>query len=103
MPNSFPNDYNCDLARLITSTCRGIGDGMSNPIEISPGTALPRNLLLPVGFIPNQQITDINGQTYPAGVLLTREVIIPAGTTFPFPFTIAPGLSLSNTYTPGSE
>jgi hypothetical protein len=91
----------CDFARLITSTCCGYGGGVGNPIEISPGYALPRNLILPRGFVPNQQVIDLDGRRYPAGVPLPQEIIVPRGTRFLFPFIIPPGLSLSNRFSDG--
>ncbi|KAJ3493593.1 hypothetical protein NLG97_g4634 [Lecanicillium saksenae] len=90
----------CDLSRLITSTCCGVGGGVSNPIEISPGVAIPRPLFLPAGFQPNQRIIGSDGIEYEAGKPLPREVLIPIGTIFPAPFMIPPGLPLSNTWSP---
>ncbi|KAH9223997.1 pectate lyase superfamily protein-domain-containing protein [Leptodontidium sp. 2 PMI_412] len=92
----------CDLARLITSTCCGIGGSVSNPIEILPGVRLSRDLILLAGFVPNQEITGKDSQVYPAGVPLPGTVILPSGTIFLFPFVIPPGLGLSNTYTPSA-
>lgn len=87
----------CDLARLITSTCCGIRGGLSNPIEISPNTPLPRGLILPTGFRLNQQITDSNSVTWDAGQTVPWEIIIPQEYEFVFPFKIPPGLVLSDT------
>ena len=73
---------------------------MSNPIAIAPNTPIPEPLILPGGFIPNQVIPDITGTSWPAGVPIPQQVIVPAWTSFPFPFLIPPGLPLSDTFTP---
>lgn len=91
--------FRCDLIRLITSTCCGIGGGASNPIEIGPSSPVPRSFFLPGGFIPNQEVTGADGIIYPAGKPLPGEVLVPIGTTFPVPFLIPPGLPLSDTWT----
>ncbi|KAJ5442294.1 Peptidoglycan-binding Lysin subgroup [Penicillium cf. griseofulvum] len=87
----------CDLARVITSTCCGIRGGVQNPLEISPNIPLPRGLILPTGFRPNQQIVDATSATWGAGSTLPWEIVIPMGYEFPFPFEIPPGLGLSDT------
>ncbi|KAL2060471.1 hypothetical protein VTL71DRAFT_9502 [Oculimacula yallundae] len=93
----------CDLARLITSTCCGIGGGVSSPIEISPGVPIPKELILPVGFTPNQEVIGTDGQKHAPSQPFTEQVVVSAGTIFLFPFVIPPGLSLSNLYTPGAD
>ncbi|KAK3296411.1 pectate lyase superfamily protein-domain-containing protein [Chaetomium fimeti] len=91
----------CDLMRLITSTCCGVGGSIGNPVTIQPGASIPRPLILPQGFAPNQPVTDANtGITYPAGQPLEDEVTIDGGTTFPFPFSIPAGQPFSDTFTP---
>lgn len=92
------NCERCDLSRLLTSTCCGIGGGVSNPMEIGAGVAIPRPLFLPPGFVPNQEVTSAGGTIFPAGKPLPREVLVPIGTIFPFPFIIPPGLPLSDTW-----
>ncbi|PGH10677.1 hypothetical protein AJ80_07433 [Polytolypa hystricis UAMH7299] len=89
----------CDFIRLITSTCCGYGGGVSNPIEISPNYDLPRNLILPRGFTPNQEMTDARGLQFPSGVPLPEEIIIPRGTRFSSPLVMPRGMGLSNTFT----
>ncbi|KAL2784674.1 hypothetical protein BJX66DRAFT_348146 [Aspergillus keveii] len=87
----------CDLARLITSTCCGIGGSVSNPIEISPNVPLARGLILPGGFRVNQDVYDSSNIKWSAGQTIPWEIIIPRGTRFPFPFEIPAGLELSDT------
>ncbi|OBT40386.1 hypothetical protein VE00_10085 [Pseudogymnoascus sp. WSF 3629] len=91
----------CDLARLITSTCCGVGGSISNPIVIPAGVALPRQLNLPAGFVPNQAITDVNGGVHAAGQPLSEEIVIPGWTVFPFGLAIPKGLTLGSTTTAG--
>lgn len=86
------------MTRLITSTCCGIGGGISNPIEIGANTPIPRSIFLPPGFVPNQQVTGSNDIFYPAGRPLPVEVLVPIGTVFPIPFHIPAGLPLSDTW-----
>lgn len=76
---------------------------MSNPLEIAAGTLLPRSLILPAGFVPNQPLQDEEGVRWPAGKPLPREIVIPRATTFPFPFLVPNGLPLSDKWSPTAE
>ncbi|KAG7117994.1 Glucan 1 like protein [Verticillium longisporum] len=90
----------CDLARAISSTCCGTGGSLGNPINVPAGVPIPRPFLLPPGFVPNQPIVDTSGKEWQAGVPLTQEVEVPAGTVFTFPLIVPAGLPFSDKYTP---
>ncbi|KAK0746794.1 pectate lyase superfamily protein-domain-containing protein [Schizothecium vesticola] len=73
----------------------GPGRGhIGNPILIPAGTATPKAIELPIGFVPNQPITGEDGVTYPADKALQGEVVIPQGTVFSEPFLIPGGQPL---------
>lgn len=63
---------------------------------IEAGIPLPKDLLLPRGYVPTIDITDDAGVVHLAGVPLTSSIRIVAGTVFPTPFTIIPGTSLGS-------
>lgn len=87
--------------RLITSACCGVGGSIGNPVVIAPGTALAQPLILPVGFIPNQIVTDSeSGVMYGPGAPIAEEVTVADGTRFPFPFNIPAGQPFSDAFTP---
>jgi hypothetical protein len=76
---------------------------VSNPIVIAAGALLPRPLILPAGFVPNQPFHDEELVIWPAGKPITREVVIPGQSGFPLPFVIPNGLPLSNKWSPTTE
>lgn len=82
------------MARLITSTCCGVGGGVRNPIVILPGVPLPQPLVLPKGFVPDQEIVDSSGGYHGAGTPLAKEITISQGSIFQYRFGIPPGLLL---------
>ncbi|KAL4937116.1 hypothetical protein BDV06DRAFT_227257 [Aspergillus oleicola] len=87
----------CDLMRLITSTCCGLGGSVRNGVEISANVPLARGLILPTGFRVNQDVVESTNVKWSAGETIPWEIIIPRGTRFKFPFEIPPGLQLSDT------
>lgn len=102
-PNGPGSDLcvRCDLMRLITSTCCGVGGSIGNPVVIPAANRIAQPLILPQGFIPNQPITDDqSGIMYGPGAPLPKEVIIGTGTAFPVPFNIPAGQPFSDTFTP---
>ncbi|KAK0648213.1 hypothetical protein B0T16DRAFT_444342 [Cercophora newfieldiana] len=86
----------CDLFRLITSTYCGVGGSVSNPIVIGAGTAIPRPLILPRGYKPNQPVKDDRGTWYLPNNPLPSDIVVPIGFIFPIPFIIPRGLPLSD-------
>ncbi|OCK73889.1 glycoside hydrolase family 18 protein, partial [Lepidopterella palustris CBS 459.81] len=91
----FANCNYCDLMRLITSTCCGIGGSVANPILILPEVPLPADLVLPAGFQPSSGFYSNAGIYYPPYTPLPNTVTIPSGTKFPVAFPIPAGYGLN--------
>lgn len=86
----------CGFFRLISSTCCGVGGSLGNPIVIPANTPVPMDIILPAGFVPNQDFSDRNGQNHPGGTRLPSDTILPIGAIFPIPFIIPAGQPLRN-------
>ncbi|RFU27659.1 hypothetical protein B7463_g8657, partial [Scytalidium lignicola] len=78
-PGPAPCDQMCDLFRLVTATCCGIGGNISNPILIPPDVSIPDYLILPAGFIPSAPI-DLPFTSFPTFQPLPYSVNVPPGT-----------------------
>lgn len=70
---------------------------------IGGGTATPRPLFLPPGFVASQPIIVSDGVVYLPGKVPPHEIIVSIGTIFPVPFLIPKGLPLSDTWSSGQS